>query len=331
MDWPAPPEFQPHPWIRGGHAQTMVGSLLGNPLQAPPAQPHWVHTHDGDYLCVHCDGPETENETLPAVLLVHGLGGCHRSRGVARLAERLRRKGRRVFRMDMRGWGAGTQTARAHTHAGRWDDIQSVVEFCLSQTDQPLAIIGFSMGANQVLSFMGRADRQVTSMIDRVIAVAPPVRLAQCAARLNHGLNRIYDASFVKSLRRQAQQRRRSVDGFHQIRGVPFPDRLRAIDALWTAPLAGFRSRDDYYQRCSAAQDLAAIDRPTLILVAEDDPIVPIESFDQLDLGPHVTLHRTRSGGHLGYIGRRGIDPDRWWLDWRLLEWLSPPLPRVSA
>jgi predicted alpha/beta-fold hydrolase len=30
----------------------------------------------------------------------------------------------------------------------------------------------------------------------------------------------------------------------------------------------------------------------------------------------------TRHGGHLGFIGQPGIDPDRRWMDWRTIEWL---------
>lgn len=331
MDWLTPPAFEPHPWVRGGHAQTILGSLLPNRLLAPPATPHFIATKDGDVLCVHEDLPERRCQHQPPVLLIHGLGGCHRSYYVARLAERLRRNGRTVFRMDMRGWGAGAHLARSHTHAGRWDDVQSVVEFCLEQTGRSLAIVGFSMGANQVLSFLGRGDRHLTSRIDRAIAIAPPVRLDLCAAKLNHGLNRIYDASFVKTLRRQAQHRRRSVPGFREIRGVPFPDRLRAIDARWTAPLGGFRDRDQYYELCSSAQDLIAIERPTLILAAEDDPIVPIQSFDGLATSPQVTVMRTRTGGHLGYVAKPGRDPDPRWLDWRLLEWLAPSPIKIET
>jgi len=39
-------------------------------------------------------------------------------------------------------------------------------------------------------------------------------------------------------------------------------------------------------------------------------------------LPPNVTLCLTPHGGHLGFIGRAGLDPDRRWMDWRLTEWL---------
>jgi len=35
----------------------------------------------------------------------------------------------------------------------------------------------------------------------------------------------------------------------------------------------------------------------------------------------------TRSGGHLGYVGKKSSDADRRWLDWRTLEWVNWKAP----
>ena len=34
-----------------------------------------------------------------------------------------------------------------------------------------------------------------------------------------------------------------------------------------------------------------------------------------------IKIVATQHGGHLGFFGRRGDDPDRHWLDWRICEW----------
>ena len=36
----------------------------------------------------------------------------------------------------------------------------------------------------------------------------------------------------------------------------------------------------------------------------------------------NVELRMTDHGGHLGFVGRGGIDPDRRWMDWRVVDWI---------
>ena len=58
-------------------------------------------------------------------------------------------------------------------------------------------------------------------------------------------------------------------------------------------------------------------------IAAADDPMIPASSFSNLALSPSVHLHLSPSGGHLGFIARRGQDPDRRWLDWRIVDWIT--------
>jgi hypothetical protein len=98
--------------------------------------------------------------------------------------------------------------------------------------------------------------------------------------------------------------------------------RLVDLDEQFTAPVSGFASATDYYLQASGGPYIERIETPTMIFAAVDDPIVPIAPFIDLPLGDFASLVITESGGHLGYVARRGIDPDRRWLDWRILDWL---------
>ncbi|MEZ6105696.1 MAG: alpha/beta fold hydrolase [Pirellulaceae bacterium] len=324
MAWCELPKFVPHSWLRSAHAQTIAGAYWRLPPFQLATRPHRVCLGDGDRVVVHEDQPTRELDSGRTALLIHGLGGCHRSKYVHRLAARLLERGWRVLRMDMRGFGAGSLEARQHTHAGRWQDIAAVIEAMVAPLSR-LSVIGFSMGANQLLKLLGCWEGARPERIEKAIAVAPPLKLWLCAATLDRGLNRIYDWSFVRTLKRQVQ-RRRDVPGFVSTSELPLPDRLRKFDAQWTAPLGGFRDVDDYYEQASAVHDLGLIRVPTMILAAEDDPLVPISTFHDLPISSRVRVATTTHGGHLGYIGQTGLDPDRFWLDWRLIEQLESPL-----
>ena len=103
------------------------------------------------------------------------------------------------------------------------------------------------------------------------------------------------------------------------------PRKLRDFDDQVTAPLNGFSGAEHYYACSSSSAWLGKIRRPTLILAAQDDPIVPSAIFQNLVLSDQVALNMTRHGGHVGYIGRRRSDPDQNWLEWRVVEFVIGP------
>jgi predicted alpha/beta-fold hydrolase len=47
-----------------------------------------------------------------------------------------------------------------------------------------------------------------------------------------------------------------------------------------------------------------------------------VRLYDRVAWPANVQLHIARGGGHLGFIARRGDDPDRRWMDWRVVEWI---------
>ena len=58
---------------------------------------------------------------------------------------------------------------------------------------------------------------------------------------------------------------------------------------------------------------------------------MPVSQFADIALPKAVQLHVTRYGGHLGYIGRSGRDPDRRWLDWRIVSWVQGAENKIAA
>lgn len=323
MPWFPLPEFSPVPFLKSGHAQTIFGALWPSATNPDEPRVHRVDLEDGDRLVVFDDAPTGWNPGGRAVLLVHGLGGEVRKGPLERLTRLLVERGIRVFRMELRGVGAGMMDAKGWTHAGRSEDVASTLRAIEKWVPgSPLALVGLSMGGNQILKMLGEMGRKPFAQIRKAIAVAPPVCLHTCSGSISRGLNRIYDLNFVRSLNRQVQ-RRKKILGLKSSKGNRKPHRLRQFDQELTAPACGFANADEYYTRASSRPLLKEIEVPTLILVADDDPIVPIHSFNELDVSTNVELKVTRGGGHLGYLSTKVAAPDRRWLDWRLLEQLT--------
>ena len=108
---------------------------------------------------------------------------------------------------------------------------------------------------------------------------------------------------------------RYALNGINRVRTV------RQFDGAITAKFCGFRDADDYYTKSSALRLLDKIRVPTLILAAQDDPMIPFRSFDQAKLkaNPQITLEAPRHGGHCAFVARRGSGA-RFWAEARVVE-----------
>lgn len=313
-------EFRPHPLLAGGHRQTLAASYLPVQDRLTDTRQHRVQLADGDQLVLHENCPENWGPQAPVAMLVHGLCGCHRSRYIRRIAWKLHQRGVRVFRLDLRGCGAGQGLARTATHCGRASDLELPIQAIGELAPRaPLTVIGFSLGA--ALTLQLAAASSPPSHWKSVVAVCPPIDLLAVEQILRGRINCRYDRYFARLLWKQVLQRARTVPGAPGVAHLPRPRKLREFDQLYTVPLGGYRDADDYYHQTSVASRLHRIELPTRILAAANDPIVPIEPFQNAKLGPRTELLITPCGGHLGFVGRRGDDPDRFWMDWRIVEW----------
>lgn len=318
------PAFRPHPLLRGGHLQTLGGCYLPWRPVVYRATQHLVPLPDEDKIVLHDDCPDAWQAGDPAVLMVHGLGGSHLSgymqRGTAKQTER----GYRVFRMDLRGCGAGFQHARHPIHAGRSDDALATLRFVIELCPQsPVHVVGFSMGANIVLKMAGELAADVPPELTSLMAVCPPIDLTECSRNIQLGKNTLYDRSFVIGLMRHLERRKRLVPGAVTRQLTMRPKKLFDFDNQFTAPLAGYADAHEYYAQASSGPLLRHISVPTLIVTSATDPIIPVAPFERANYSPTTELVITPCGGHLGFVGKSGVDPDRRWLDWRVIEWLG--------
>lgn len=301
-------DFVPHPWLRSGNLQTILGSWGSVPPER--AVRHVVRVSDGDQVVLHDDRPATWRTGERTALLVHGLCGSHRSGYVVRIAARLNACGIRTFRMDMRGCGAGRALASYPYHSGRSDDLaKSLEDIAARCPGSPSVLLAFSLGANAALKLAGECGDRPPGRLTRVIAVCPPIDLAASVRSLERYPARIYDRFFTGELLSQVHASPTLGEKAARIFAHHRPTRLVEFDDAFTAPLSGFGTAATYYRRCSAAPLLRHIHVPTTILAAADDPIVPIAPLRAAQHSHAVEVLVTSSGGHLGFIK---ADRGRW-------------------
>lgn len=316
IEWiPLPTPF----WARGGHTQTILGHLLRGSRPPEGGRSVCLNLPDGDALALSV----YERPSRNVVLLFHGLSGSSESGYIRRLARQCLDAGLTVVTVNHRGCGDGQQLPhRKPYHSGSSADLAEVIAWSRAAfPDQRQIAVGFSLSANALLLLLG-TERNSERLPDSAIAVNAPIDLERASVLLTQGLNRIYDRHFTKQALRDIH--RRWEEGW--LESIPSPRKptIREFDAVYTAPEAGFASRDEYYRTCSARRVAHEIRVPTRVLTAKDDPFVDYRDYLATDFSDSVRVSIAESGGHMGYLSRGEIWPlASHWLDQVIPEWIE--------
>jgi uncharacterized protein len=251
------------------------------------------------------------------IVLVHGLEGSGRASYVCGLSGRAVRAGFAAHRFHMRTCGGTERLCRTLYHAGLTSDLCALLRQWRDQGRRPPFLVGFSLGGNVVLKLAGELGSEAPLLIQGVCAVSTPLDLEACVHRIAEKQNRMYERRFVRLMRT-----RLCATGRYQREDFAGIDSLFSIDDRITAPSFGFGNAANYYRTQSALQYTESIRIPTLLIHAQDDPMIPLEScrFETVCRNPHLELCLTEHGGHLGFLGRK---PHRFWLDDAVMDWIG--------
>jgi predicted alpha/beta-fold hydrolase len=250
--------------------------------------------------------------------LFHGLGGSSQSRSMIEARHALHNELKHsVIRWNHRGQGEGAGLARGIYFSGAIHDAAAAIRFGRERwPDRKHIAVGFSLSGNLVLQVLSRTSELPTEGIpDAAIVVNPSIHPLNSALQLKRGINRIYDQAFVSEFRKSVALRHQ-MEGMEPAPAIPRGISVYDFDELYSAPAAGFPSRDAMYTYAQSRDRLHLIERPTLIVTSQDDPFIPFEDFEKAHPSAAIQMVATTHGGHLGFLDR---DPStgrlRRWLD----------------
>jgi predicted alpha/beta-fold hydrolase len=308
--------FKPSAFLRNGHIQTLL------PILWPRrANMHFererMELSDGDFLDL--DWLRTDHKRL--AILSHGLEGSTQSGYIHGMAETLRNTGWDVLAWNFRGCSGEPNRLLHSYHSGESGDLGLVVQHAAACYSS-IALIGFSLGGNVTLKYLGEAPPHPA--VKAAVAVSTPVDLATSARTLDERLsNRIYLRRFLRALAAKIEEKARRFPSLIDATGVRAIRSFREFDDRFTAPIHGFQDAEDYWRRASSKQFLHRIQVPTLLINARNDSFLTRESlpFEQAEQSAFVFLEASASGGHVGF--RNGLINLRPWYEQRAVEFLQ--------
>ena len=320
-------DFRPASWLRHRHLQTIFPSLPWAWRKRAPMRREVLDLPDGDATAVDWLS-EADNlpKTAPLLVILHGLEGSAESSYARMLMHAAVELEWRPCVLHFRDCGDYRNRLPRRYHAGETGDIR---HFLKRQLDHgqvgPMLAVGYSLGGNILLKYLGEAG--TNSRLHAAGAVCVPLNLYKCSEALNTGFSKLYQHYLLNhmkdSVRQKFDQHTAAFDWNRAMRATTFAE----FDDAVTAPLHGFKGMDDYYSRCSSAQFLKDIVRPTLIINALDDPFMTPDVLPPGDmLSEHVSLEIAEAGGHVGFVeGGTPWQPE-YYLPRRLLGFLEQNL-----
>ncbi len=307
--------------FKNSHFSTIYSAKL-RPRPKLLQQRERVILPDDDFLDL--DWSFSIKKTRKTAILLHGLEGNAQRRYMIGQGKALNENGWDVCGMNYRGCSGEDNLHYESYNAGKTDDLEAVINFILKKGRyDEIAIIGFSLGGNLLLKYLG--ERTTLPMeIKKGISISAPLNLKGSMHRLSESGNIVYRTSFLYNLRKK-----------YKLKMPKYPDKmspeelksirsLKDYDDKYTAPAHGFKNAFDYYEKNSSLQFLPKIVTPVLLLCAENDSFLseacyPIELASQ---SKNIYLEMPKTGGHVGFHQSNSV----YYSETRTLQFLNTKL-----
>ncbi|MFK7971091.1 MAG: YheT family hydrolase [Bacteroidia bacterium] len=281
------------------HFQTVIPSVFRK-VRGITYTRERIDTPDGDFLDL--DWSKQGNPRL--AVLLHGLEGNADRAYVRGMVRMLNQEGWDALALNFRSCSGEPNRLPRFYHSGETSDIRFLLNLLGEREEyEEYGLVGFSLGGNVTLKYLGEAPEQVMNKLVCAAAISVPIELAGASLMIDlPGFNKtVYAGRFLKHLNKKVASKA-DILPENIVNQAPAHG-LRDFDDRYTAPLHGFADGADYYAKSSSLQFLPNIQIPTLLVNAKNDPFLSETCFPRKEASdnPYFNLDIPDKGGHVGF------------------------------
>ena len=237
------------------------------------------------------------------VVLVHGWEGSAESLYVLSLGQQLFDRGFDVLRLNLRDHGDTHHLNRELFHSCLLPEVIGAMRALQSALDQPLRLVGFSLGGNFMLRVGAEAGPAGLDLA-RIIAVSPVLDPRDTLRALEGGFVG-YPLYFVRKWWRSLLKKEAAWPAHYDFAELRSVRDLRRLTAELIRRFTHFGSLEEYLDGYAITGGrLDGLSVPTTIITSLDDPIIPAGALERLAHPPSLRIVVTRFGGHCGFLDR---------------------------
>lgn len=315
-------DVRPYRWPRwgGGDGSMMQSLLAAAPGRREKGRVQYVGTRDGAVLAVHWFGESSSgNGGNVVVMLVPGLAGDSTGNHTTSFKDMATERGWGFCVFERRGHGlsAFRTGAKPYPMHADTDDLACAVLGVSHSSQSRIALVGVSQGANLVVNYAASKE------LDRSVLCAVSVSNGlDMLAGLKHLKTRpLLNSLVVRNLHKVVRTNARKIVASGRItrkdvrlalRGSSIPSTERPL----LESLYGIKHLERYYAESSCIRRLISVNVPTLMIHADDDPLLPPLVTPAIKLAclsnSLLSAVVSRHGGHAGFFQQLG---GRWHVD----------------
>ena len=251
------------------------------------------------------------------VIFIHGWEGSADSQYVLSAARMLHAEGYQIFRLNLRDHGGTTHLNEDLFHSCRIDEVVAAVSWLTRRYAAPRYFLaGFSLGGNFALRVAARAPAAGIKL-DRVIAVCPVLNPANTMRALERGAW-IYRYYFLTKWRRSLTAKAQAFPNLYEFGDLRRLPTLTATTEYFVEYHTPFPSLAAYLNGYAIVEDaLARLEVPAKVVLASDDPVIPVADLSRLASSPSLEVVVTKHGGHCGFLSGPSLDS---WIDTHIVD-----------
>jgi uncharacterized protein len=314
--------FLPPLLLRNPHVQSVLPSLkLRQPLLARRAKAmlacareHILECGDGVRLMgVHSSHPVSEQmPKRPLVVLLHGWEGSADSSYMLSLGSYLFDHGYDIFRLNLRDHGPTHHLNRDLFHSCRIAEVVGAVQAIQTLFTPPsLSLAGFSLGGNFALRVAARAPKAGINLA-HVIAVCPVLHPRKALDALEAGWF-VYERYFIHKWKSSLRIKQRCFPEHFDFSDILRMKSLNGMTDVMVRQHTEYPDMPAYLNGYSIVDDvLTNLQVDSHVILAEDDPIIPVHDAKYLAQSSHLKITTVKHGGHCGFLDRLHTES---WID----------------
>ena len=298
-------DFNPKAWASNAHLQSIFASLrwraLGkNPMVDRAQKVIFRADNDARLLGWHSPQPRGGKGL---VLLIHGWEGSSDSTYMLCTGRYLFTRGYSILRLNLRDHGESHALNEGMFHSVLIEEVMDVCRQAAGLAEgRPYIIAGFSLGANFALRIALRYAADPIAGLRQIVSISPVLDPHKATLMIDGG-SAIYRGYFLKKWKRSLRKKQALFPGKYDFTDLLKMKSCMEITRMIVPHYTPFRDHLEYFSHYTLLgpvfRDLKI---PTLIITAEDDPVIDARDFFHLQGNGNLKVSIQKHGGHCGFL-----------------------------
>ena len=237
------------------------------------------------------------------IIFMHGWEGSSSSAYILSAGRFFSKLGFSICRLNLRDHGDSHHLNEGLFHGALIDETFDAVWQIAKLVDNlPVYIIGFSLGANFALRIGSKHSQTAVKGLKHIFAISPPLNPYKTTLAIDNGLF-FYRRYFLNKWKRSLLKKQQLFPHKYDFGKLLHAKTCMELTELIMPYFPEFPSYRDYFNLYTLENEFFQnFNVPVTVIIAEDDPVIPLDDFCSLQENNFFKIYWQKYGGHCGFL-----------------------------